>query len=606
MCGIAGLFLKQGVVAPACLDDAAKKMFHRGPDGKGTYIRDGLGLIHTRLSIIDLAQGGQPLYSQDQQQVLIANGEIYNYIELKKELSDYGHQFSTHSDCEPILAAHLQYGEDFLRKLHGMFAFALYDSNTGELILARDRLGIKPLFIYEDNAGVYFGSELKALMAVAGKDFEVNPAGIVQFLQNNFTSAQTSLFKDIGRVLPGEVVVIKNGEIVNRRRYWSPSDIASYSGSHEAAISTFDALMHEVMHTHIRTDVPFGLFLSGGVDSAVLLSMLDRQIDGPLRTYSVGFPDSQVANELNAAAAIAKQFNTEHIVLELSQQELLHALPHAIWAADELMGDYANLPVAMLAKRAAQDLKVVFSGEGGDEVFAGYARYRQSFIKRGLKQLCYPGSGGFRMSKTINRSWESQLFSSELNELTGVWADPFKSAWQALPATMPLVSRMQAVDIQTWLADDLLVKADRMLMAFGVEGRVPFLDHRVVEFGLSLPSAMKISGKTGKYFLRQWAESYLPKNHLYAPKRGFTVPIGDWLKGSVLDQLELLLPIQPGIQRWFNSEGIKNLVKRQRSSGDVTQAVWRIWQFAIWHRIFIDNNGVEPPVQTDPIGILQL
>jgi len=441
-------------------------------------------------------------------------------------------------------------------------------------------------------------------LALSNSTPELNPAGLVQFLQNNFTSGPTAIYQGIERVLPGESIVINRHGIVSRERYWTSNHVLPFDGSKERASATFDDLMDTVMHTHIRTDVPFGLFLSGGVDSAILLAMLDRHVEGPVRTYSVGFPDSHVANELNAATKLARHFKTEHVVLELTQHQLLQGLPYTIWAADELMGDYANLPVALLAQRAAGDLKVVFSGEGGDEVFAGYARYRPVTIKRLLKQLRYPGSGGFRMSKTINQRWASVLYSQELLQVANTWSVPFISAWQGLPASMPDISRMQAVDIQTWLADDLLVKADRMLMAFGVEGRVPFLDHRIVEFGLSLPADMKVSGKIGKIFLRQWAERYLPKDHLYAPKRGFTVPIGEWLSGKVLDQLETCLPQQPGIQRWFNSSGVKQLIQRQRTHSDMTQPLWRIWQFALWHHIFIDNNGEPPELQCDPIEIL--
>lgn len=605
MCGIAGLFLKQGEVAEPLLQQAAAAIAHRGPDGHGLFLERGVGLVHTRLSIIDLEHGGQPLHSQDRQLCLVANGEVYNYIELRQQLQAHGYLFSTHSDCEPLMAAYRHHGDAFFEQLYGMYAFALYDRANERLILARDRLGIKPLFIKEDQEGVYFASELKGVMKLCGGAPEINPAGLVQYLQNNFSSSHTTLLQGVTRVLPGEAVVIEKGRIVKRWRYWTPNHVQPYRGSEEEARQAFDGLMDEVMKIHLRSDVPFGLFLSGGVDSAVLLALLDKHVDGPINTYSAGFPGSSVANELNAAGAMARQFNSRHTVLELSEQELLNALPHALWAADELMGDYANLPVALLAQRAAQDLKVVFSGEGGDEVFGGYARYRMPAVKRLLKQLRYPGSGGFRMSKCFASAWERALYSPPLLAAANAWSEPFISAWQALPAAMPAMSRMQAVDMQTWLADDLLVKADRMLMAWGVEGRVPFLDHRVVEFGLALPAAMKVQGKTGKQFLRRWAEAYLPREHLWSRKRGFTVPVRDWLAGPRLDQLAQLLPQHPGVRQWFKADGVRALIERQRSKGDMVQPLWRLWQFAIWHTIFIEGNGEMPAAQCDPLAILR-
>ncbi len=605
MCGIAGLYLKRGDVTADRLNRVAQTLHHRGPDGQGLFAERRVGLIHTRLSIIDLKQGGQPLYCGDDKLVLVANGEIYNYIELRQQLCARGHTFATHSDCETILAAYREYGEAFLNHLEGMFAFALYDRQKEQLLLARDRLGIKPLFFKEDENGLYFGSELKALLRLSDEPAQVDERGLVQFLQNNFSSARTTLLQGVERVMPGEAVVIGQQGVEKRWRYWTPNHVQPDGQPFDEAAEVFDGLMDEVMQTHLRTDVPFGLFLSGGVDSAVLLAMLSRHVDGPIKTYSVGFPNSSVTNELNAAAVMAKQFNTDHTVLALGPQALLQALPHAIWAADELMGDYANLPVSLLAQRAAQDLKVVFSGEGGDEVFAGYARYRAPALKRWLKQLRYPGSGGFRMSKTFKTPWQKKLYGDSLLQAADAWSEPFISAWQDLPSEMPPMSRMQAVDMQTWLADDLLVKADRMLMAWGVEGRVPFLDHRIVEFGLALPAELKVEGKTGKVFLRRWAERYLPRDHLWSRKRGFTVPVGDWLSGALLDELALVLPQQPGIQQWFRVDGVNQLIARQRLKGDMVQPLWRLWQFAIWHRIFIEGRGEMPAAQCDPIDFLR-
>ncbi len=605
MCGIAGAFLREGMVSPDSIKRATQSLNHRGPDGSGTFHENGLALLHTRLSIIDLEGGSQPLFSEDEALCLVANGEVYNYLELRQQLQSLGYCFTTHSDCEPIIAAYQQYGEACLARLQGMYAFALYDRKKKQLLIVRDRLGIKPLFLQQDAKGVFFASEIKALLAINEQSAQVNPAGLVQFMQNNFTTQETTLYQGIQRVLPGEAVLIEKGRIVKRYRYWKPDHVAPVRSSEFDLHQQFSELMEQVMKIHLRSDVPFGLFLSGGVDSAVLLAMLDKYVDGPVSTYSVGFPGASVTNELTAANAIAKRYNTQHTVLELHENELLQSLPHAIWSADELMGDYANLPVSLLAQRASQDLKVVFSGEGGDEVFAGYARYRMPAIKRLLKQLRYPGSGGFRMSKTLKSGWENQLYTKPLLEKHAAWSEPFISCWQELPKDWPVMSRMQAVDMQTWLVDDLLVKADRMLMAWGMEGRVPFLDHRIVEFGLSLPADMKMQGKNGKAFLKHWALQYLPKEHLWGKKRGFTVPVHDWLSGPLLHDLARVLPDNTGIKSWFNPKALDALIKRQQIKGDMTQPIWRLWQFAIWHNIFIEGDGSMPATNTDPIEIIQ-
>lgn len=605
MCGIAGAFLRQGVVSKQAIDRTNLTLAHRGPDGSGYFQDQSIALLHTRLSIIDLEGGSQPLFSEDKNLCLVANGEVYNYVELRQHLESLGHHFHTHSDCEPIIAAYKQYGDSFLNKLQGMFAFALYDRVTERLLIVRDRLGIKPLFLQQDEKGVYFASEIKALLAINSQTAQVNPDGLVQFMQNNFSSLDTTLFKRIDRVLPGEAILIEKGQIVKRFQYWKPEYVVPTRLTEAELQQQFDELMEQVMKIHLRSDVPFGLFLSGGVDSAVLLAMLDKYVDGTISTYSVGFPGTSVTNELNAANTMAQRYNTQHTVLELREHDLLRTLPHAIWSADELMGDYANLPVSLLARRASQDLKVVFSGEGGDEVFGGYARYRMPALKRFLKQLRYPGSGGFRMSKTLKSSWEKQLYGPQLLEHCNAWSVPFRTCWQALPDDWPLMSRMQAVDIQTWLADDLLVKADRMLMAWGIEGRVPFLDHRIVEFGLSLPAQMKMQGKDGKAFLRRWAEQYLPRDHLWGKKRGFTVPVYDWLRGPLLNDLYRLLPEHAGIKSWFNPITVRAVIQRQQLIGDMTQPVWRLWQFAIWHSLFIEGNGMMPAPETDPIDFLR-
>lgn len=603
MCGIAGMLLSgEGHADPETLQAMAQHLRHRGPDGAGLWHEGGVGLAHTRLAIIDLAGGAQPLYNEDGSLVLVANGEIYNFVELRRELEALGHRFATHSDSETILHAYETWGDACVEHLDGMFAFALYDRTRRRLLLARDRLGIKPLFIAQQKSGVYFASELKGLLPVLDAK-AVEALALAQYLQSNFSSGRKTVLRGVERLLPGEMAVVDGAGKLTCQRYWTPYTAAPRTIRLDDALDTFDALMQEVMREHMRTDVPFGLFLSGGVDSSVLLAELARASDIPIRTFSVGFREASVRNELDAAAATAARFGARHTALELDVNSLLSRLPHCVWAADELMGDYANLPLSALAERAGSELKVVFSGEGGDEVFAGYGRYRPHPLKKWLARMRAPVTRGFR-SKGQFSGLPHSLFRPELHTAMQRWREPFEAAWRNAPANWSDLQRMQAVDMQTWLADDLLVKADRILMAWGVEGRVPLLDHRVVEFGLSLPDAFKVDGKTGKRFLKIWAERFLPKAQLWGKKSGFTVPVREWLSGDLLDRLEIVLPQNPGVQQWFEPPAVRALIRGQRATGRHSQPLWALMQFAIWHTLFIDHDGAPPPAITDPFDYL--
>ena len=585
------------------LDTMAQRLAHRGPDGQGRHVAGNIGLLHTRLAIIDLEGGAQPLYNEDRSLALVANGEIYNFRELRAELETLGHRFATHSDCETILHGYEAWGLACLERLQGMFAFALHDMQRGELILARDRLGIKPLYICHGSRGLAFASEIKALLPWLGRP-EVNPHGLARFLQSNFTSAPQTLLRGVTKLPPGHLARIDTRTLqLEQHAYWSPLQVAPLDIGLDDALERFDALMHDVMDIHMRADVPLGLFLSGGVDSSLLAALLAQRVDEPLRTFSVGFPGTSVHNELDAARRVAEQFHTRHSVFEVSADDMLNCLPRSVWATDDLTADYANLPVSMLAEHAGAELKVVFSGEGGDEVFAGYGRYRAPWIRQAWTALRAPGSGGFR-SKGIFAGISPALFAPQLAEAMRDWRQPFQQAWQRTPKHWTRLQRMQYVDIETWLPDDLLIKADRMLMAWGIEGRVPFLDHRVVEFGLALPDAYKIGHRTGKRFLRLWGERYLPRAHLWARKKGFTVPVDDWLRGKRLHTLLKVLPESGGIRAWFDPEEVRRLLCAQQQGAKHSSALWTLLNFAVWHSIFIEGDGSKPADQADPLGFI--
>jgi len=600
MCGIAGCILRNDAPQRSALEQAAGRLRHRGPDDWGVHIAGAVGLAHTRLSIIDLAGGHQPIGSSDGRFALVANGEIYNHVELRAALQRDGCEFRTHSDSETILHAWHRHGADGIRRLHGMFAFALHDMASGELILGRDRLGIKPLFYAVLPDRILFGSEIKALLPLMPQRPDVHPEALLQFLQNQFSSGRDTIFRGIRRLLPGECLRIDRDLNIERLVYWSALQVRPRAISESEALDELEALMPQVMREHMRSDVPFGLFLSGGVDSAVLLALLSEQMDTPVRTYSVGFADSQMPDELSPATRIARHFKGLHTELRLGREQILHRLVHSTWSSDDLMRDYASLPTSLLSERAAQDLKVVFSGEGGDESFAGYRRYRPNLEAR-LKALLHPGSGGFRTRGHWRGNRARRVFGPGLKRVSGARRAPFIHAWQSAPRDWSYIQRAQYTDLTTALPDNLLVKADRMMMGFGLEGRVPFVDHRVVEFGLSLPDHLKLRGGQGKWLLRRWAERRLPRDHLYGPKRGFHVPIGEWLRGELLQGLRQRLPDNMAIREWFDVGGVRRLIDEQAARGGAAREIWSLLQFAIWHRLFVERPGLQPSPDEDPL-----
>ena len=579
----------------------AAALAHRGPDDQGIHTRGCVGLAQTRLSIIGLETGHQPMVSEDGRLALVANGEVYNYIELNEELRAQGRHPRTESDSETILNAYGVHGLDVLSRLRGMYAFALDDAHRGRTILARDRLGIKPLFYVRLPDRIAFASEIKALLPILPGRPSLEPTALRQFLQNQFSSGEGTPFSGIKRVLPGEALVIDRTLKVTGRRYWSAADVAPRTIGSDEACHELGVLMDAAMREHMRSDVPFGLFLSGGVDSAVLAAMLHALGAGRIRSYSVGFKDTAMPDELDEAGRVATHFGLEHTRLKLDLGQVFGRIPHTIWAADELMRDYACLPTSILAESAGKHLKVVFSGEGGDEVFAGYRRYYPRPPEHWIKALIRPGSGGFRTRGQWSPYWRRRLFGRELSAAAGSERWPVLQAWREAPAAWSDLQRRQYTDLTTALPDNLLVKTDRMLMGFGVEGRVPFLDHRIVEFGLSLPDGLKVRGHRGKWLLKQWAEPRLPRGHLNRPKRGFHVPVGDWLRGDRLHRLGDRLVRNQGIRDWFRAEAVGDLIRARQAGRGVSREVWGLMQFAIWHRLFIEQPGLEPSPDEDPL-----
>jgi asparagine synthase (glutamine-hydrolysing) len=457
------------------------------------------------------------------------------------------------------------------------------------------------LYYAELKDKVAFASEIKALLPLLPESPEVNPVGLAQFLQNQFNSGEECIVKGIKRLPPGKAVAIDKELRLTPWRYWSALDVEPRRCTFEEAREEFDGLMDLVLREHMRSDVPYGLFLSGGVDSGLLLARLSRLHERPLRTFSVGYVNTRMKNELEDAERVMKRFPVQHTPVLLDERQILHRLPHTIWATDDLMRDYACLPTSFLGERTSKELKVVFTGEGGDEVFAGYGRYRKSGLQRFMKNLIAPGSGGFQTRGQLNLRWAKELLGPDLAEAARSVRAPFIAAWQETPKSWSYVQRSQYTDMATALPDNLLVKVDRILMAWGVEGRVPYLDHRIVEFGLSLPDDLKVRCHQGKLFLRKWGERFLPKEHLHLKKRGFHVPVGDCLKGSFLKALSQKVQNNAAVRTWFKPEGVKKAFRSQEDGHNASREIWSLMQFAIWHRLFIENGGSRPAPDENPL-----
>ncbi len=587
MCGIAGIMTLSGS-AP---DDAVLKalqdaLAHRGPDGRGRHISGATGLVQTRLAIIDLETGDQPLYApHDGQKIaLVANGEIYNYVELKLDMGRV--DFQTQSDCEPPLYLYLRHGLDFARHLRGMYALAIHNPADGALVLARDPFGIKPLYYAETEDGFVFASEPQALHQAGLVKPGLNTRARDELLQLQFTTGAETPFQGIKRLLPGETIQVREGRITDRLRRPALPGGGPAAMSKGAALTRLDELLNDSVGIHQRSDVPYGMFLSGGIDSSALLAMMARLNDRPVQAFTAGFPGTGVADERAQARAVAEACGADHTEVEFTEDDFWALLPAIAAAMDDPAADYAVLPTYKLAAEArSAGLKVVLTGEGGDELFGGYGRYRRACRARFL--------GGRPMR-------ERGIFDGlgVLLEQPSGWRDGFaRSVEDAAQGGRTQLQALQAADCADWLPNDLLGKLDRCLMAHGVEGRVPFLDVKLADFALTLPDGLKVRRGRGKWLLRKWLEGALPAAQPFARKRGFTVPVGEWIGGRGRD-LGRLVAAQPGIEEICQTDAVEGLFAAagpgsgQKAAQKAGHAAWVLLFYALWHRRHI--IGVEP------------
>ncbi len=577
MCGIAGLAMRPDAPppAPVALAALSQALAHRGPDGEGHTAMGRVALVQTRLAIIDLQTGDQPLFAGAAS--LVANGEVYNYRELSPGL-----KLHTASDCEPPLHLWQQSGAAYAGQLRGMYAIAIHDRATRSLTLTRDRFGIKPLYTAAIPGGLAFASEPQALLAAGLAVRGVRPAARDELLQMQFTTGADTIFPGIQRVLPGETLLVVDGQVVDRTRLEALPPGPPEEIGEPAALARLDAALEQSVDLHQRSDVPYGMFLSGGVDSATVLALMARLNDAPVLAYTAGFDVPGAADERAQAASLARAVGARHETVVVTEAMAWAALPRIVASMDDPAADYAIVPTWFLAQRARQDVKVVLSGEGGDELFAGYGRYRSAM------RPWWQAGRGMRTRGTFDRL-------GVLRAAPPGWRDGMAAAdARAATGGRSRLQVAQATDVADWLPNDLLLKLDRCLMAHGVEGRTPFLDPGVAAAAFCLPDGLKVQNGRGKWLLRRWLQRHLPQAHPFAPKQGFTVPVGAWIAGQGA-RLGPLVAAQPGVAAVADPERVAALF---RSAGGRHEAfaAWTLLFYALWHRAHVEALPIEGDV----------
>jgi asparagine synthase (glutamine-hydrolysing) len=622
MCGIAGKLNFQ-VARPVSQDSIARMcavMRHRGPDDQGIYVDKNFGMGMRRLSIIDLSTGKQPIRNEDGSIWTVLNGEIYNFVELRRSLEHKGHHFYTHTDTEVIVHLYEEYGERFVEHLAGMFAIAVWDKRQRTLTLARDRLGIKPLYYSEGPNGLLFGSETKAILQ-DGIDRDVDLQALHDYLSFNYVPGPRTIFKNIRSLPPGHVLTC-SGKTVSVTPYWQleypPAPANGNGRSEESYCEELYELLCTTVKQHLISDVPLGVFLSGGIDSSALVALMSLVSNQRVRTFSIGF-EEQSYNELDYARAVAREFGTEHHELVVSPN-IIDLLPELVRYFDEPFADSSAIPVYSVSKLAREHVKVALSGEGGDEVFAGYYTYAAykiaEFYKRlprSLAATVIPAivrrlpvshkkvSFDYKAKRFINGallppveghySWKV-IFTEEAKAALYANNGPklqhprrlYRRFFDECEAS-DMLTRLQHIDIKLYLPDDILVKADRMSMANSLEARVPFLDHRVVEFAASLPPELKLRGLNKKYILKRTMSRHLPDKILNGKKRGFNVPIAGWLRHELRDLVhEMLGPRRLKETGFFNPEAVSSIVRdHELMRVDYSRNIWCLLVFMLWH-----------------------
>jgi len=616
MCGIAGIVnLEGGPVAPGDVRRMCDVMRHRGPDDEGLYLGVCAGLGMRRLSIIDLETGRQPIHNEDRTVWVVLNGEIYNFRDLRQDLKSRGHAFSTLSDTETIVHLYEEYGDRCVEHLRGMFAFALWDEKQRRLLLARDRLGVKPLYYAEISGRLVFASELKALLELPYVEPEIDWRAASHLFTFLTTPAADSIVQGVHKLPAGHLLVATPGRRTRLFPYWDVRFEPARGRSAGDLADELRALLDESVRLRLVSDVPLGAFLSGGLDSSAVVASMARQLPGPVKTFTIGFKD-QAFDESAHARRVAREFGTEHHELVL-EPEVVDIVEDIAWHLDEPFGDTSAIPTYMVSKLAAGHVKVVLSGDGGDELFAGYEKYtvearRRAFRLPGsargiigaMAALLPPGTKGRNFMRNLALDGpdryldESTLFRRDdkerlfLPEVLGRMAegDPWSEERGYLArAGGHWLSAARYLDMKAYLPLDILTKVDRMSMAHSLEAREPLLDHRLVEFAATIPPEMLLRGGTTKWIFKEAMRGILPDDIIDRRKHGFAVPLGRWFRGKLGGFVRDLLLTKRSRERGiFNPAAIENLVRSHEEGRQLDLQIWTLLSFELWCRAFVD------------------
>jgi asparagine synthase (glutamine-hydrolysing) len=638
MCGICGIVTARdgsGALDAGRVERMRDTLVHRGPDDAGLFLdrEAGVALGHRRLSIVDLSAGHQPMVSDDGSMHIVYNGEVYNHSALRATLERKGHRYRTRCDTETVLRMYQEEGQRSVEKLRGMFAFAIWNADRRELFLARDRLGVKPLYyVHTADGSLFFASEIKALIAAGAIRPELNFRALPDYLANHAPSGTETLFDGVRRLAPGHMLLWRDGKI-EVRRYWDLSFAAHQDSerSDAALIGEFADRFAEAVRVRLMADVPLGVFLSGGLDSAAITATMSQLVQEPIKTFSVAFAERE-ANELAYARIVSAAYGTDHHEVVVSPEEFFGRLPGLIWQEDEPLAHPSSVPLHFVSMLAAEHVKVVLTGEGSDEMLAGYARYWKTLqnlrmgtsyarvstpgVRRWVRSLLERLPAGSLRQKLLRtflyhpadvesmffdnfavfgRSRQAELLTSEARARAGD-LDPYAvpGAYFAGTDAEGMLNRLLYADTKTYL-HELLMKQDQMSMSASIESRVPFLDHELVEWIAGLPDRMKLRGFTTKYLLRRAMEGVLPKPILSRRKMGFPVPFGSWVRGRFRPVVDELVLGQRAAERGLFNRAVARRMVAEHMAGhaDHSERLWSLVNFELWQRRFLD--GEEQP-----------
>src|SRR5271170_6353928 len=637
MCGIAGIleFGREARANSAALREMCRVITHRGPDDNGFYTDGAVGIGMRRLSIVDVAGGHQPISNEDGTLWIVFNGEIYNHLALREQLIARGHRYNTHSDTETVIHLFEEYGADCVQHLRGKFAFAIWNRNTRTLFIARDRLGIKPLYYKLTSERLLFGSEVKAVLAHGGTRPEFNRAVLPEYLAFGYLSGEESFYAGIRKLLPGHTLTIGPAGKAEIRQYWD-LDVSKVHESRDESyyVQSYRELLEGAVSSHLMSDVPLGVFLSGGVDSSAVAALMTKLRREPVETFSVGYTE-QSYSELPFARTVSEHIQSRHHEVLDSDDDFFGALPHLIWHEDEPIVWPSSVSLYFVARLARERVTVVLTGEGADETLAGYSRYAftltnaavdrayrnavPSFLRRGLRnQVATSSLLGATLRRKLEHtflakdgdSWASFYFDNFFSafseaEQDGLLTDEFASEVSTNSAytnvlgywdhsSGEMLQRLLYTDIKSYLVE-LLMKQDNMSMAASIESRVPFLDHVLVEFATRIPREVQIKGLAGKTILKKAVEDILPHEIIYRPKLGFPTPWSGWLAGPSLDRIESLLtePRSTG-RNLFKPAALKRLFQEHRTKyRDHYDRIWRLLNLELWHRVCLEGESHE-------------